>query len=460
MLRVSRRAGRGFVAASAAIAVGASLLFGAPGSVAKPKPVPKAKKVTQGQVNAAQSQKDAVAAQVGALSGQIAQAEIQLRQLEGRRELAEQKVAYAISKLQLATQAAEVAQANVRKAQVNADNAHTKFVQYIQATYMSGDVDGTAGSLLTADDPSQLLEQTSLQQYQEQHQADAIGMLEQATVAKSNAEAKARLAVLNRQKAAAEAKAEKQAADDAVAAEQAQEAALRSSMATKQRQLDAARSRLADLTNQRAAYLAYKAYQARLAAWRAEQARLARERAAEAARRARERARERARQHHGSDGGGAPISSGPAAPSGGQWTAGKGRRAANRALSQLGTPYAWAGGGVYGPSYGVCDASNGAPNDCHVLGYDCSGLAMYAWGEGWAHYAATQYTEAGSIHPSNLMPGDLVFWSSNGRISGIHHVAIYIGGGQIVEAPFSGGYVQVASLYEYGSYFGATRPLT
>jgi hypothetical protein len=39
-------------------------------------------------------------------------------------------------------------------------------------------------------------------------------------------------------------------------------------------------------------------------------------------------------------------------------------------------------------------------------------------------------------------------------------VAIYIGGGEIVEAPYSGAYVRTASLYEYGSYFGATRPLT
>jgi cell wall-associated NlpC family hydrolase len=125
-------------------------------------------------------------------------------------------------------------------------------------------------------------------------------------------------------------------------------------------------------------------------------------------------------------------------------------------------PYAWAGGTEYGPTRGVCDSSNGAPNDCYVVGFDCSGLAMYAWGEGWAHYAATQYTQAGRYHPSagDLRPGDLIFWSSNGRISGIHHVAIYIGNTQIVEAPYSGGYVQTASLYEYGGFFGATRPLT
>jgi cell wall-associated NlpC family hydrolase len=137
-------------------------------------------------------------------------------------------------------------------------------------------------------------------------------------------------------------------------------------------------------------------------------------------------------------------------------------KAVHRAYSQLGVPYAWAGGGVGGPSYGVCDSSNGAPNDCNVRGFDCSGLVMYAWGRGWAHYAATQYTQAGSVHPSlgNLKPGDLLFWSYNGTIGGIHHVAIYVGGGQIIQAPESGSYVMVSSMYAPGPIFGATRPLT
>jgi cell wall-associated NlpC family hydrolase len=112
----------------------------------------------------------------------------------------------------------------------------------------------------------------------------------------------------------------------------------------------------------------------------------------------------------------------------------------------------------------VCDPGNGAWNDCHVFGYDCSGLMMYGWGPyiSLAHFAATQYWEAGNLHPSvaQLLPGDLVFWSYNGMASGIHHVAMYIGNGQIIEAPFSGGFIRVASLWEYGAIFGATRPLT
>lgn len=451
-MHVSRIPRRRSVAAAALIATAASLLIAAPASVGAPTPPPNP---SDGQIRAAQNQKQALASRVGALSGQIAEAKVQLQQLQGRLELAEQKVAYAYSKLQLANDAAAEAKATVRTAQRSVDSAHAAFVQYVQATYMSGDVDGTAGSLLTASDPSALLAESSLAQYQQQHQVTAIGRLEQATVAKSNADARARQAVQNRKKAAADAQAQKQAADGAVAAEREQAAALQQSMAQSQTELDAAQSHLADLNHQRAAYDAFQAEQARLARIRAERARRARL-AQEAAAAAAARRRSSGGGFSGSGGGGG----GPSAPSGGGWSAAKGERAANRALDQVGTPYAWAGGNQYGPTTGVCDASNGAPNDCHVYGFDCSGLAMYAWGRGWAHYAATQYTEVGSYHPSagNLRPGDLIFWSSNGAISGIHHVAIAIGGGRMVEAPYSGGYVQVESIYEYGSFFGATRP--
>lgn len=77
-----------------------------------------------------------------------------------------------------------------------------------------------------------------------------------------------------------------------------------------------------------------------------------------------------------------------------------------------------------------------------------------------AHYSQAQYNE-GSVHPSvdTLMPGDLVFFSSNGQQSGIHHVAIYIGNDQVVQAPQSGDRVKVSTMWRNG-YFGATRPGT
>ena len=87
---------------------------------------------------------------------------------------------------------------------------------------------------------------------------------------------------------------------------------------------------------------------------------------------------------------------------------------------------------------------------------------MFGWHRDWDHFAATQYYQAGSYHPSidNLRPGDLLFWSDTGRRADIHHVAMYVGHGQMIEAPYSGGVVQYNSIYAYSGYFGATRPLT
>jgi cell wall-associated NlpC family hydrolase len=446
---------RGKVAVAFGIA--AAVLLATPGlAAAKPHPptppTPPKQKVSQSQVDKARDAKRALANQIGELNGQIAQAQIQVQQAEGKAEQAEQKYADAIKKLQDAQQAAKDAQAALTNAKVDVTAAHARFVQFIQASYMSGDVGGTAGSLLTAPDPSSLLEQSSLEQYQEQHNADAVGALQAATVLKSNAEAKAKLAVAASKHAKAVAAQRKKDAQAAFVAAQQLKTQLDSEMAAKQREMQDKRMQLLSLEVGRARTIryqhAYADYQQRLSSYHVALARW--------------NAAQRRKHQRAAQGGGSSYHPGPSAPSGGSWTAAKGHRAAQRALSQLGMPYAWAGGGAYGPSRGVC-AGGDAWNDCNVIGYDCSGLAMYAWGASWwAHYAATQYTQAGRYHPGagNLRQGDLIFWSFNGRISGIHHVAIYIGGGRIVEAPYSGGYVQTASLYEYGGFFGATRPLT
>lgn len=462
-----RPPGRRSVAVAAVAALAVSLFavqpsFGMPKPTPPSPPSPPKVQVSQGQVDAARGQKDALAAAVGRLSGEIAAAKIQLQQLQGKAELAEQQYTLALSQWHDAQAAAARAEQAVVDARHEVTQAHVRFVEYVQAMYTSGDVNGTAGSLLTAQDPSALLEQSSLEAYQQQHKADAIGAMEAATVAKSNADAKAKVAELAAQAAKAKADAKRKAAQAAVVAEQQQKAMLEDTMASKQTELDQKQAELDRLTYGRAQTLAYlskkhqyenaqRQYQTDLRQyqqWKAEQAR-----------------RRAARHHHDSGGGGVPCCTGgggPPPPSSGSWTAAKGRTAAHRALSELGLPYAWAGGNAYGPTRGVC-VSGDAWNDCNKIGFDCSGLAMYAWGASWwAHYAASQYVQAGSYHPSasNLLPGDLIFWSSNGAISGIHHVAVYIGGGQMVEAPYSGAYVQIASIWEYGGFFGATRPLT
>jgi hypothetical protein len=151
-------------------------------------------------------------------------------------------------------------------------------------------------------------------------------------------------------------------------------------------------------------------------------------------------------------------------PPGGTWTPAIGQTIADRALQWLGWPYTWAGGNTDGPTYGRA-VDYASRNDSHVYGFDCSGLTLYALAP-WIrldHYAATQYTQAGTVHPSvpQLVPGDLVFWSGDGTRVGISHVAIYLGNGQVIHAPHSGAYIQITPLNQVASgYYGATRPLT
>jgi cell wall-associated NlpC family hydrolase len=155
-----------------------------------------------------------------------------------------------------------------------------------------------------------------------------------------------------------------------------------------------------------------------------------------------------------------------AAPRRRHWTPAMGLTAVRRARSWLGVPYSWAGGNGAGPTYGVC-AHNGGDLDCHVIGFDCSGLALNAWApyESLVHYAATQHVQAGRFHPTvgQLVPGDLVFFS--GYIAdGIGHVAVYIGHGMVIQAPQSGTTVMRSRLVdviaESGVYRGATRPMS
>ena len=159
----------------------------------------------------------------------------------------------------------------------------------------------------------------------------------------------------------------------------------------------------------------------------------------------------------------APVAQSAPLPMG-QWTVNRGIAIARRALAWQGWPYSFGAGGPAGPSYGVA-VDHDSRNDAHVRGFDCSGLAMYALGP-WRqldHNAAAQYNEVGTFHPAldSLQVGDLIFWSKDGTVSGIGHVAIYIGSGQVVQAPHSGDVIRATPIYQVESgAMGATRPLT
>jgi cell wall-associated NlpC family hydrolase len=133
----------------------------------------------------------------------------------------------------------------------------------------------------------------------------------------------------------------------------------------------------------------------------------------------------------------------------------------NAALSQLGVRYAWAGGTANGPS-------TGTGVDKGIVGFDCSGLALYAYAQ--IGVAVPHQTQAiwrsfqpAIRDPTQVLPGDLILLSNNGQPEGIHHVGIYMGNAQVVHAPQSGDVVKVTtniwiSPYWSKEFIGAVRP--
>lgn len=99
--------------------------------------------------------------------------------------------------------------------------------------------------------------------------------------------------------------------------------------------------------------------------------------------------------------------------------------------------------------------------------FDCSGLVYWVYkqyGYNLKPGARNQWSMLGdSIKKADLRPGDLLFYSKNGRASGIFHVGIYIGDGQFVHAANSRKGVIVTDLDEswYASrYLGAKRAIS
>jgi cell wall-associated NlpC family hydrolase len=97
------------------------------------------------------------------------------------------------------------------------------------------------------------------------------------------------------------------------------------------------------------------------------------------------------------------------------------------------------------------------------LGFDCSGLTMYVYGElgiKLGHYTGFQYYAGLRIPRDRLQPGDLVFFRANS--AGVpQHEGMYIGSGSFIHAPHTGDVVRISSLFEtrYAlAYVGAVRP--
>jgi cell wall-associated NlpC family hydrolase len=95
-------------------------------------------------------------------------------------------------------------------------------------------------------------------------------------------------------------------------------------------------------------------------------------------------------------------------------------------------------------------------------GFDCSGFVKYVYaqlGVPLPHYAASQYATTMHVDPSQLQPGDLVFFEP--RADGPGHVGMYVGNGVFIEAPHTGDVVKLTELSTEASligFVGASRP--
>jgi cell wall-associated NlpC family hydrolase len=109
------------------------------------------------------------------------------------------------------------------------------------------------------------------------------------------------------------------------------------------------------------------------------------------------------------------------------------------AAKQIGTAYVWGGGNFDGPTGG---------------GFDCSGLVLYAAYQASGgrlrlpHYTGDQIRQGRPVAWGDKQPGDLIFFGYRGA-DGPHHVAIYVGGDKILQAPHTGDHVRYGTIGEF-----------
>nr|WP_274522613.1 NlpC/P60 family protein [Rhodococcus ruber] len=118
----------------------------------------------------------------------------------------------------------------------------------------------------------------------------------------------------------------------------------------------------------------------------------------------------------------------------------------DRAMSQIGVPYAWGGGDENGPTLGIRDGGVAdSYGDYNKVGFDCSGLMIYAFagiGISLPHYTGYQYTAGEQVPSAQMRRGDMIFYGPNAS----QHVGLYLGDGQMIEAPQSGSHVKISPV--------------
>jgi cell wall-associated NlpC family hydrolase len=420
-----RRAGNRVARRLAGVVAAAAIcLVAAPGTAGATPTNPSDTQITQAQ----QAQADA-AQRVGALSAALADAQVQVDDARARSAIALDTFQGKQAEYEAAQATAEEAAAAAQRARDELADARADIAVFARQSYVQGSTSATLEALMTADGPAQMVERAALLEAAGSHQGDVVVQVTAAEQQATAADAAAQTAL-------GQAATLKQEAADALASAEAlevsargQAATLASQQATMQQQLQQAQQSLLGLQGARAAAEQYAAQQAAAAA--------------------RAAAGQQAREHAISSGG----SAGPTT------TAGSGSSSAVEtaiaaAREYLGTTYAWGGGSLRGPSVGW-------GIDAGIVGFDCSGLTRYAYAQAGItipRNSSAQYLALPKVSRSDLQRGDLVFWATDTRsASTIHHVAIYLGNGQILEAPESGSVVRVTSM-RWSGFIGGARP--
>ena len=375
---------------------------------------------TDAQVAAARAAADAVTARIGELSAQLTAAEETVQAAHAAATIALDEYQATQAAVQVAQEQSAAAQAAATQATADLGVARSAVVAFARRSYMQGSTYPEAAALITATDPGELIERAALLEAAGTHRSDVLDTVTVLQQQAASADEVARTALVQVTVLQEQAATSLAAATTAEVSARAQAAELTTQQASLQTELASAQEELQELVGAQAA----------------------------AARTAQV----------------APTPSAPPrnvapAPAGNTARAGAGDASAaevaiDSALSHVGLPYAWGGGGSRGPGPGL-DPDEG------VIGFDCSGLTQYAYAQAGISIprnSRAQYAALPKVSSDDLRAGDLVFWANEpSDPSTIRHVAIYRGNGKVVQAPQSGDVVKVSTMW-WADYAGAVRP--
>jgi cell wall-associated NlpC family hydrolase len=424
------------LAAATTVAVTLSLtvtLSGPANADPQPGPVP-----TQAQVDRARAAVAAKRHSVQQIEARLAAANARLEQAALQAGIAAEAYNGAVWRLSEARKAYQLAQVQEQQANANVAVQRSGIVSLVTDSYQNGTELNTATAMLSDEGPKGLMNRYGVVESAGDSMEARYDRFRAASVVAAKYTRTAAKAETKQESLAEEARTLRDAANDAanVAAMAAgdiavQREALVVALARAQNisvELAGKRQKaLERIAQQRAAAAA--AAKARAEAEALELRRAAQEAAQKArdAKKDHQKATDDSTSGPAAGGGGyagsaPPVDATPPAPGTGA------QRAVAYAKAQLGRPYLWAAAGP--------------------AAFDCSGLTMMAWrygGKALPHWSVAQFAQSTRISAAQLRPGDLVFWGSTPGT--IHHVAMYIGNGQIIHAPRTGQPVQINSMY-------------